>query len=276
MSWDAALIERIGAMRLHVRHGPIDALIDVGAGVELAEDELRRVFPDVLPELCGELDVLRKPVEAGRLVGPVARIAEAAALPFAERFVTPMAGIAGSVAEFIVARLEALPGVEHIRVNNGGDIALSLGQALRLGICEDVVAREIGAKIELKPDSGIGGIATSGWQGRSHSLGIADAVTVLARQASVADVAATLIANAADVSHTGIERVPAVELAPDSDLGERLVTVDVPKLGAPARRAALKSSVKMAELYLQCGLIEAAYVSVQGETAVVSRELVIA
>ena len=64
------------------------------------------------------------------------------------------------------------------------------------------------------------GIATSGWRGRSFSLGIADAVTVLADRAAAADAAATIIANAVDLpGHPAIVRVPACELAPDSDLG---------------------------------------------------------
>ena len=48
------------------------------------------------------------------------------------------------------------------------------------------------------------GIATSGWRGRSFSLGIADAVTVLAATAAEADAAATMIANAVDLpGHPG-------------------------------------------------------------------------
>ncbi|WP_204349766.1 hypothetical protein, partial [Klebsiella pneumoniae] len=74
---------------------------------------------------------------------------------------------------------------------------------------------------------GIGGIATSGAQGRSFSLGIADSVTVLARDAASADAAATLIANAVDLDHPAIRRRPARNLDPDSDLGDRLVTVGV-------------------------------------------------
>ena len=76
------------------------------------------------------------------------------------------------------------------------------------------------------------GIATSGRHGRSFSLGIADAVTVLAKTASQADAAATIIANAVDLpGHPGIVRLPANELQPDSDLGARLVTRGVGALG---------------------------------------------
>ena len=104
------------------------------------------------------------------------------------------------------------------------------------------------------------GIATSGRHGRSFSLGIADAVTVLARTASQADAAATIIANAVDLpGHPAIVRCPANELQPDSDLGARLVTRDVGALGeseiddgAEGRRRS------RAQQLLAAGLIEGA------------------
>ena len=67
--------------------------------------------------------------------------------------------------------------------------------------------------------------------GRSHSLGIADSVTVLAQSAAIADAAATLIANAVDIPGSpAVIRKPANELTPDSDLGDRLVTVDLKEI----------------------------------------------
>ena len=78
------------------------------------------------------------------------------------------------------------------------------------------------------PTTRSAGVATSGRHGRSFSLGIADAVTVLARTASQADAAATIIANAVDLpGHPAVRRMPANELQPDSDLGARPVTRDV-------------------------------------------------
>ena len=70
-------------------------------------------------------------------------------------------------------------------------------------------------------------------------MGIADSVTVLARTGAVADAAATLIANAVDVDDPAIRREPAAELAPDSDLGDRLVTVEVGPLPPRKGRARL-------------------------------------
>ena len=109
------------------------------------------------------------------------------------------------------------------------------------------------------PRDRVRGVATSGWRGRSFSLGIADAVTVLARTRRVADAAATLIANAVDLpGHPAIRRAPARDLDPQSDLGERLVTVAVGPLTRDEIDAALRPALAEAELWRDRGLIEAA------------------
>jgi len=188
---------------------------------------------------------------------------EAAALEFSDQFVTPMAAVAGAVADHLLGVLGGLEGIGAISVNNGGDIALRPLRAMRIGICEDVATGRIGPRIEISPGDGVNGIATSGWRGRSHSLGIADAVTVLASSAARADVAATLIANATDVDCAGVERVPASDLSPDSDLGARLVTVDVPVLSASQKTAALAAGAAMAKNHLRRGLIAGCFLSVK-------------
>lgn len=98
-------------------------------------------------------------------------------------------------------------------------------------------------------------MATSGWRGRSFSLGIADSVTVLAHSAAAADAAATVIANAVDVSDARITRRPADEIKDDSDLGARLVTVDVPPLPAALVDQALQAGLARAEALRAQGLI---------------------
>jgi hypothetical protein len=57
----------------------------------------------------------------------------------------------------------------------------------------------LGDRLTIRSEDGVRGVATSGWRGRSFSLGIADAVTVLARSGAEADAAATLIANAVNL-----------------------------------------------------------------------------
>jgi hypothetical protein len=113
------------------------------------------------------------------------------------------------------------------------------------------------------------GIATSGWRGRSFSLGIADAVTVLSDRAAAADAAATIIANAVDLpGHPAIVRLPACELAPDSDLGPRMVTQSVGTLTSDEVGGALAAGARAAETLARMGLIRSAALSLRGETRV--------
>jgi hypothetical protein len=113
------------------------------------------------------------------------------------------------------------------------------------------------------------GIATSGWRGRSFSLGIADSVTVLANTAAVADAAATMVANAVDCDFAGIVRVPAEQLKDDTDLGSLPVTVDVPPLPPAAIAAALEGGRVEAEYWRERGVIYAAALFLQGQVEVV-------
>jgi hypothetical protein len=123
----------------------------------------------------------------------------------------------------------------------------------------------------LQSDQPSRGIATSGWRGRSFSLGIADAVTVLARSASLADAAATIIANAVDLpGHPGIVRQPARELAPDSDLGSIPVTRSVGELSEDEIQEALDCGARVAEELLASNLISSAALSLQSHSRIIS------
>jgi ApbE superfamily uncharacterized protein (UPF0280 family) len=120
-------------------------------------------------------------------------------------------------------------------------------------------------RVTIRAADPVRGIATSGWRGRSFSLGIADAVTVLACTAAMADAAATMIANAVDLDHPGILRRPARDLQCDSDLGPRLVTCAVPPLSPPDRALALDRGLAAAEACRARGLIEGAALFLQGD-----------
>ena len=119
---------------------------------------------------------------------------------------------------------------------------------------------------------GIGGIATSGWRGRSLSLGIADSVTVLAQNAAAADVAASLIANAITISSPAITRQPAASLVPDSDLKDRLVTVDVGPLSADEIDHALAAGAGLARQMCDDGQIMTAYARLGRRSFVIASE----
>ena len=255
--------------RQHWRHGPIELLIDAhgdAGAVASAHAAAWRRFGTVLHELVAELALLRTPVEeAHSASGPVARRMVAACLPYAPRFITPMAAVAGAVAEEI-ARCYEKPGIERASVNNGGDIALVLaaGSALTIGVVPDIGQPGVDATLRIVHADPVRGVATSGWRGRSFSLGIADSVTVLARTAASADAAATMIANAVDVDHEAVRRAPAASLRDDTDLGERLVTVAVGSLPAAVVDEALDRGVRAALGFRARGLIVGAALALKG------------
>jgi len=249
--------------RLHLQHGPIDILAEAfgaPAAVRAAYARAAARFATVLQELVAELPELRS---EGRAVdGVIARRMAAAVAPFRPAFITPMAAVAGAVAEEVLAALVG-PGISRAYANNGGDIALWLAQGEKLA-CALAVSGGLD-RVTIASADPVRGIATSGWRGRSLSFGIADAVTVLAGTAAQADAAATMVANAVDLDLPGICRRPASEVQCDSDLGERLVTVAVPVLTPEERAAALESGLRAAEGYRARGLIEGAALFLQGE-----------
>jgi ApbE superfamily uncharacterized protein (UPF0280 family) len=196
----------------------------------------------------------------------------AACVPFADVFVTPMAAVAGSVADELMAVMLGAAELERAYVNDGGDIAAhcSSGTALDIGVAGAFGRGPVpwlNGSLRIRHGDGVGGIATSGARGRSFSLGIADSVTVLAADAATADVAGTLVANAVDLDHPAVVRRPASALDPDSDLGDLPVTVSVGWLPRSAVLAALEAGRRRALGYLARGLIVDAVLMLQGEMA---------
>ena len=264
--------------RLHLHDGPIDVILE-GFGpaceVEAAYRAARARFVTVLDELCAELLFLRQPCsqEAVWPQGAVARRMVAAVMPYAaEYFITPMAAVAGAVGEEILAAMVAVAELSSAYVNDGGDVALHLksDEQFVVGMVERPDRPSLLGTTTVHAVDPVRGIATSGWRGRSFSLGIADAVTVLADRAAAADAAATIIANEVNLPrHPAIVRVPARDLAPDSDLGARLVTQAVGELTLNEVNRALTTGARAAERLLRIGLIRSAALSLQGQTRVV-------
>lgn len=252
--------------RLHLQHGPIDIVAEAfgeASAVRAGYARGAARFATVLEELVAELPALR--TDGAGVEGVIARCMTAAVAPFRPAFLTPMAAVAGAVAEHVLSALVG-PGVVRAYANNGGDIALWLGPDESL-TCALAVTGGLD-RVTLRATDAVRGIATSGWRGRSFSFGIADAVTVLARTAAMADAAATMIANAVDVDHPGILRRPARDLQSDSDLGDRRVTIEVPPISADARAQALDAGLAAAEGFRARGLIEGAALFLQDETRV--------
>jgi ApbE superfamily uncharacterized protein (UPF0280 family) len=265
--------------RLHLQDGPIDLIVGARgteANIRAAYDAAARRFTGLLDTLCEELPELRKPADPAdcRLQGNVARRMHAAVAPYAAKhFITPMAAVAGAVAQEILGAMVEAANLERAYVNNGGDIAIHLtdGEHFTVGLVDRPDRPGLMKTTVIAFDDRARGIATSGRHGRSFSLGIADAVTVLARTAAQADAAATIIANAVDLpGHPAVLRCPAHDLQPDSDLGARLVTRDVGTLQAFEIASALESGADKARELLARGLIESAALRLHGQTRIVA------
>ena len=288
--------------RWHFQQGPIDLVIEAwGDAAECARayEQAWARFETVLGELVSELPILRKPVVAATagthlaknamrgvcgtmgprlrgddkdlkwanpLAGAVARRMWFACAPYAHVFITPMAAVAGAVADEILAAMTRGRALRKAYVNNGGDIALHLapGETFETGIVGDLSKPKITATARIAAEDRVGGIATSGWRGRSFSLGIADSATILARDAASADAAATIVANAVTIDHPSIGRRPARALDPDSDLGDHLVTVEVGPIDAASIVSALEGGERAARRLSDEGLIAAAYLELGG------------
>lgn len=264
--------------RWHFQHGPIDLVIGIdgdAAAASAAIEQCWLAFADVLPTLVSELKSLRSPSsEALPLYGPVAARMGRACAPYTRHFglfITPMAAVAGSVADHLIPLLSGA-GIERAYINNGGDIALHLaeGRSFDVGVVTNAHAPHLDGALRITSNTPVRGIATSGWRGRSFSLGIADSVTVLAADAATADAAATMIANHVDADHPAIERAPADSLRDDTDLGSMLVTVDVPVLPLTTIDAALERGLAFAQRCRAQGLIHAALLTLQGRTRMLS------
>lgn len=258
--------------RLHLSEGPIDLVIWADGEPEAVAEAYRvaeRRFDGLLLELVAELSPLRTPLGMAfpALKSSIARRMAEACWPHRAVFITPMAAVAGAVAEAVLAAMTAAAPLTRAYVNDGGDIAIHLTPAtsLAIGVVRSLEKAVPEGEVRIGYDMPVRGIATSGRHGRSFSLGIADAVTVLARDAPSADAAATLIANAVNVDDPAIVRRPARDLDADSDLGDLPVVVDVGLLSPVQIVAALDAGLARAEAMRRAGLIEAALLTLAGE-----------
>lgn len=265
--------------RYHLQHGPIDIVADFFGSAHLIDqaiDVVWKKFQTILAELAWQLPLLRSGIvndvcstEGLLLVGDTAQRMVRAVQPFSKDFITPMAAVAGSVADTLLATIDQLA-LDKVIINNGGDIATRarLGQIINVQLLAPCgVVRLVGLGQEQY------GVATSGWSGRSFSFGVADAVTVVAKSAGAADAAATMIANqVGDVcDHPAISRSPANTIKDDTDLGDRLVTTAVGRLPQNLIRQLLANGAGFAEDCLRSGKILAASLFLQGESVIVAR-----
>lgn len=276
---------QLSDQKWHFQHGPIDLIIQAEGdpcAVEMAHAHAWNRFQNVLNELVAELPTLKTAIEPGArqnpCLGETARqmwqAAQAHASLLPNGFITPMACVAGAVAQEML-KSYAHASISRAWINNGGDIALHLTpgthvdiawvthpeRAIVSSLLESASAmlphslRTVDGQFRVDHRMSVRGVATSGWRGRSFSLGIADSVTVLGSNATQADAAASIIANAVNLDHPGIVRQRASSIKDDSDLGDKAVTVAVPDLNAQDVSKALEAGVDQAwSLREDCGV----------------------
>jgi ApbE superfamily uncharacterized protein (UPF0280 family) len=252
--------------RLHLHHGPIDLIIEAFGSGRLQCLRLAEIrFQTVLDELVVELELLRQSGESDRIFQcAIARRMQNSVEYFLPVFITPMAAVAGAVADEILDAMIVCEDIDKIYVNNGGDTAiyLSPGHSMKAAI-----AAPFKAEITIEATDPSRGIATSGWRGRSQSLGIADSVSVVASNCACADAAATMIANAVNLPvNKNISRTRAREIFPDSDLGDQLVTIGVGDLTSTEISTALDNGELLAQSCLHDGAISGAMLILKNQT----------
>lgn len=272
MSVQAALLP---GDRLHLQHGPIDLVIGVDGERERAFRAARVRFDSVLSELMAEVALLRM-ADGPRPKGEIAHAMWQAIQPHRAAFVTPMAAVAGAVADAVLAAMTKAARLTRAYVNNGGDIALHLAPGARFDLAMAGLGAQALGRVRITHDDPIRGIATSGRGGRSLSMGIADSVTVLAKTGARADAAATLIANAVDLpGHRAIRRQPANTVRDDSDLGARAVVVGLGVLSNGEIATALERGVACARSMERAGLIGGAALFLDGAARMVGAQQLI-
>jgi ApbE superfamily uncharacterized protein (UPF0280 family) len=196
---------------------------------------------------------------------PVVKKMILAARKFEDPTVTPLIGVAGVTADEVADFIYNTGEVSKVVVNNGGDIAIRLKEqeAVRVGIKTDLNGKGISHIVNITAESGIRGIATSGFGGRSFTRGIANAAVAIANDSVSADVAATLIGNATEIGSPRVVRTLAKNLSPNTDIPDLLVTKSIGHLERSEIELALEQGIQKAETLKDKGLIIGAFIAVR-------------
>jgi len=196
---------------------------------------------------------------------PLALEMVCSALTVGDADLTPMAAVAGTIADAVADYL-ADRGMTKAIVNNGGDIAIRLRgeNSATVGIREDVRSHEFSHVIRLGSERASWGVATSGLGGRSLTRGIASAATVIAQKASIADAAATAVGNASFVEDRQVIQENAEKIDPATDIPGIAATCKVGPLKEETRSLSLQRALRRAAELVERKIILGAGVVVDG------------
>lgn len=178
---------------------------------------------------------------------------------------TGLAAVAGLTADKVLQEAVRL-GADRVIVNNGGDVALITSGTDRVKVgLKTHPEGEVTHFLEIAAEDKIGGVATSGWTGRSFSTGVADVVTVWAGDCTTADAAATWIASRTDLRSDKISRTPAGELDPATDIPLLDVTRRVGRLTKEEKEEALAAGQAESRKLIARNVIHGVFLAVQGD-----------
>ena len=224
-----------------------------------------------LKDLSLEIRTLKKPTSyENEFVSEIANTMFDSTKLFLPNFITPMASVAGSISELLLLKVLEKFKVNKMYINNGGDISLYIAKNEKFNFS---VGGETSFVVEYADTDGLGGIATSGWKGRSFSMGIADSVTVIAEKASIADAAATIICNHIDLKNSKkIKKTIANNLYEDTDLNNKLITVSVENLTETEIRQAISMGKIISEYYISKNFIKAVIINLQNNILILGHK----
>jgi hypothetical protein len=128
--------------------------------------------------------------------------------------VGPMAAVAGTIAWAGVEAMQEAGAMFGV-IDNGGDIALVANRPVRVGVHAGGAVLSNRVAFVVPPQENILGICTSSATvGPSISFGMADAVTIIARDVALSDAWATSVCNQIRPSdHSVLERVDPSEVS---------------------------------------------------------------
>ena len=265
------MIRLLAPGKVYVDYGPVQMTISAEQHGKFLTKEVEQagsLVPEILKSLAGVLPLAKQPWPKIREVDSLPRVLSLmtqAVSRTKEKNLTPMAAVAGTFADLIADFLMSRRATKVI-VNNGGDIAIRLKEreTAEIGIAPRVGARTLTHYLSLKPQNEVGGVATSGFGGRSFTLGIADAVVVAAKSSALADACATLVANYTNVEVPSIERCLAREIDPNTDIPDLMVTVKVGPLQERAVQEAIARGLARAKELIKAKLIYGSIIFVAG------------
>jgi hypothetical protein len=171
----------------------------------------------------------------------------------------------GAHIEFRVGEAPVINGKKIQKMRVGcGSAAMALFAYPFREAADEVMVIDSDLTAIFKSD-GIGGVATSGLGGHSFTKGIATAATVFAENAGYADAAATFIGNRTNIEDPAIERRPAEQINPLTDIPGHLVTYRVGTLSREKRLRALQNGLEAAEFLRTRKVIQDALIAIHEE-----------